>query len=106
MDHGLLSGARSCLATGGAGGRWIGFSGGVKLTDMLPAGSSVEGLRLIWYDDDGRPPGLTFNGVGVEFSVPEVLRFKGYVAYSGSKSIICFRTARSRSWSALMAASP
>jgi len=62
------------------GGKWIGFSGGLKLVDGLSAGASVEGLRVIWYDD-GRSTRVTLNGVGVEFEVPDVLRFKGAVAY-------------------------
>lgn len=62
------------------GGKWIGFSGGLKLVDGVRAGASVEGLRITWYDD-GRDTKFTFNGVGVEFEVPEVLRFKGAVSY-------------------------
>src|SRR3972149_5203564 len=64
------------------GGKWIGLSGGIKLVEGLPAGASVEGLRIVWYDN-GKPPSLTFNGVGVEFQVPGVLQFKGAIAYSG-----------------------
>lgn len=62
------------------GGKWVGFSGELKLVDGMRAGASVEGLRLTWFDD-GRPPALTLNGVGVEFEVPGVLRFKGAVSY-------------------------
>lgn len=62
------------------GGKWAGFSGGLKLVDGLPVGASVEGLRLTWYED-GRGPQISFNGIGVEFEVPDVLRFKGAVAY-------------------------
>jgi hypothetical protein len=62
------------------GGKWIGFSGGLKLVDGLSAGASVEGLRLTWYED-GRPVDITLNGVGVEFAIPDVLHFKGAVAY-------------------------
>ncbi len=62
------------------GGKWIGFSGGLKLVDGLSAGASVEGLRVTWYED-GRKPSISFNGVGVEFEVPGTLRFKGEVAY-------------------------
>ncbi|MCP4257776.1 MAG: hypothetical protein GY774_09655 [Planctomycetes bacterium] len=65
------------------GGKWIGFSGGLKLVDGLSAGASVEGLRITWYDDD-RDTKITFNGVGVEFEVPEVLCFKGAVSYDGN----------------------
>ncbi|MBN9388987.1 MAG: hypothetical protein J0I20_13255 [Chloroflexi bacterium] len=61
-------------------GKWIGFSGGIKLVEGLPAGASVEGLRITWYED-GRDANITLNGVGVEFEVPDVLRFKGSVSY-------------------------
>lgn len=61
------------------GGKWVGFSGGLKLVDGMKAGASVEGLRVNWYPD--RPPSLTLNGVGVEFEVPGVLSFKGSVSY-------------------------
>ena len=62
------------------GGKWIGFSGGLKLVDGMPAGASVEGLRITWYED-GRQTKITLNGVGVEFEIPEVLKFKGAVSY-------------------------
>ena len=61
------------------GGKWIGFSGSLKLVDGLQAGASVEGLRLTWYDD--RAPQISFNGLGIEFEVPGVIRFKGEVSY-------------------------
>jgi hypothetical protein len=60
-------------------GKWIGFSGGLKLVDNFSAGASVEGLRITWYPDGDTK--ITLNGVGVEFEVPEVLRFKGEVSY-------------------------
>lgn len=62
------------------GGKWIGFSGGLRLVEGLPAGASVEGLRVIWYED-GRPTRITLDGVGVEFEVPGVVRFQGAVSY-------------------------
>lgn len=61
------------------GGRWLGFSGGLKLVDGLSAGASVEGLRLSWYDNS--PPRLSLEGVGVELVVPDVLRFQGAVSF-------------------------
>ena len=65
------------------GGKWIGFSGGIKLVDGLPVGASVEGLRIVWYDDGSkRQPYVTFNGVGIDFGVPGVLKFKGAVSYN------------------------
>jgi hypothetical protein len=64
------------------GGKWIGFSGGVKLVEGLPAGASVEGLRVIWYDDgSGRGPRVSFRGIGIEFAVPDVFEFKGAISY-------------------------
>lgn len=62
------------------GGKWVGFSGGVSLVSGLPAGASVDGLRVTWFED-ARAPQLTLNGVGVEFEVPDVVHFKGAVAY-------------------------
>ncbi|NIS80195.1 MAG: hypothetical protein GTO14_08290, partial [Anaerolineales bacterium] len=61
------------------GGKWVGFSGGLKLVEGLPAGASVEGLRIIWHDTG--TPKITLNGVGVEFVVPNALKFKGFVSY-------------------------
>ena len=63
------------------GGKWIGFSGSIKLVDGLSIGGSVDGLRINWYDD-GRPTKVTLQGVGVELEIPEVLRFKGKVSYN------------------------
>lgn len=62
------------------GGKWVGFSGELKLVDGFTAGASVEGLRVTWYDD-GRQTKISFNGIGVEFEIPDVLYFKGDVAY-------------------------
>lgn len=61
------------------GGKWIGFSGGLNLVEGLTAGASVEGLRITWYDDGDTK--VTFEGVGVEFEVPDVLHFQGEVSY-------------------------
>ncbi|MGB1250220.1 MAG: hypothetical protein ACPG8W_06260 [Candidatus Promineifilaceae bacterium] len=62
------------------GGKWVGFTGGLKLVDGLSAGASVDGLRITWYDD-GRDSSITLNGVGVEMVIPEVLSFKGEIAF-------------------------
>jgi hypothetical protein len=63
------------------GGRWIGFSGGLRFVDGLSAGTSVEGLRVTWYEDN-REPTISLNGVGVEFAVPGTFSFRGFVSYS------------------------
>jgi hypothetical protein len=65
------------------GGQFIGFSGGLKLVDGLPAGASVEGLRIVWYPNGHTS--LTLKGLGVEFKVPEVLHFKGAVSYDDTE---------------------
>ena len=61
------------------GGRWIGFSGSIKLVDGIGLGGSVDGLRIAWYPD-GRID-ITLDGVGVELEIPGTLRFKGSVSY-------------------------
>jgi hypothetical protein len=63
------------------GGKWIGFSGGMRLVDGLSAGASVEGLKVTWYDDGSHDPKVTLEGVGVDFEVPDVVSFKGHVSY-------------------------
>lgn len=62
------------------GGRWIGFSGALQLVDGMPAGASVDGLRITWYTD-GRPVAISLDGVGVTLTIPGVLEFDGFVAY-------------------------
>lgn len=64
------------------GRKWIGCSGGLSLVEGLPAGASVEGLRIIWRDGDPGSTTITLNGVGVKFEVPNVLTFAGFVAYN------------------------
>src|SRR5258708_233511 len=71
------------------GGRYIGMSGCVKLVKGLAAGASVEGLRLVWYDD-GRLPALSFNGIGVSFATP-ALAFYGQVSYTQNGNAHEFR---------------
>lgn len=60
------------------GGKWVGFSGGLRLVEGLSAGASVEGLRVTWYPNGDT--NLTLEGASVEFEVPDVLRFKGEVS--------------------------
>ena len=64
------------------GTKWIGFSGGIKLVEGLPVGASVEGLRISW---KGKETSVSFNGIGVQFEVPGVLRFSGAVSYVEDK---------------------
>ncbi len=62
------------------GTKWVGLSGGIKLIDALPAGVSVEGLRIV-AEEDWSNPRFTLTGVGVELEIKDVLYFKGAVAY-------------------------
>jgi hypothetical protein len=61
------------------GRNYAGFSGSIMLVEGLPAGASVEGLRVLW--GGGMDPEVTFNGVGVAFLVPDVLFFNGKIAF-------------------------
>ncbi|MEM6434681.1 MAG: hypothetical protein AAF773_12640, partial [Cyanobacteria bacterium P01_D01_bin.115] len=61
------------------GSRWIGLNGGLRLLGDLPAGASVEGLRITW--DENELQGIRFDGIDLEFEIPNVLRFSGQVAY-------------------------
>lgn len=63
------------------GSKWIGFSGGIKLVDGLPAGVSVDGLRITSNHDWTATPDFTLSGVGVELELKNVLYFKGAVAF-------------------------
>lgn len=67
------------------GGKWIGFSGALRLADGVRAGASVEGLRITWYEGQPERTALTLNGVGVEFEVPNVLRFQGAISYEAAR---------------------
>ena len=63
------------------GRRWVGVDGGLRLTELLPAGASAKGLRVIW--DPSRPtqlPEIRLDGVGIYFGVPGVFAFEGEVA--------------------------
>ena len=66
------------------GGKWISFSGGLNLVAGMPAGASVEGLRITWYED-GRPIKISLNGVKVNFEIPNTLKFTGEVSYSSEQ---------------------
>ena len=61
------------------GTKWIGCSGAVKLVDGLPAGASVEGLRIT-AEGDWSKPRISFDGVGVELDA-KAFYFKGAVSY-------------------------
>ena len=76
--------ARIGFGRGSDGGHWLGVSGGLKLVEGLPATTSVEGLRVSWYDD-GRTA-VTFSGVAVALEIKDVLSLSGAVSYDAAAS--------------------
>jgi len=62
--------------------QWLGFSGEIALLDELPLAGSVDGLKFLWRKDEpGSDVEARLEGVGVEFEIPNALRFDGRVAY-------------------------
>ncbi len=68
------------------GEKYIGFNGSLDLVKGIPAGASVEGLRITWNDGPNPNPRITMKGVGVDYKVPGTLDFKGEVSYNESSS--------------------
>lgn len=71
------------LGKNDAGENWIGFNGAIKLLEGVPAGASVEGLRILWGGSAGVH--VTLEGVGVELEIPGVLKIAGKVSLSSEK---------------------
>ncbi len=68
------------------GRNWIGFNGAVRILEGIPAGASVEGVRIIWGGPiPGDPTRLTLEGVGVDVTIPGVVRFAGKVSLTGAE---------------------
>lgn len=61
------------------GDREIAVDAAVQLSTSMPAGASAKGLRLR-FDKSWKYEGLSFDGIGVTFTVPKVLTFKGDLA--------------------------
>ena len=63
------------------GRRWFGVDGAIRLTELLPAGASARGLRVIWDPDrPDAPPSLALEGIGVFFGIADAFGFEGEVA--------------------------
>lgn len=58
------------------GGRWIGLSGGIEVSEGMPMKGSVDGLKI--YLD---PPALKVGGIALAFDVKDVLGFSGFVRF-------------------------
>lgn len=64
--------------------QWVGLAGTVDLGDDIPACASAEGLRFTWKPNpNGGIPdvSVSFEGIGVKFTVPGVFSFDGKVSY-------------------------
>jgi len=57
---------------------WIGFSGGVRIMEGVPAGASVDGLRILWGGD--QDPALRLEGIAVSLEVPGAFKMAGSVS--------------------------
>ena len=60
--------------------RWLGFSGGLHLIDMLPAGASVKGLQVSWATSGSLEMQISMDGVGLELNVPDAFSLQGDVS--------------------------
>ncbi len=74
------------------GGREIGLDAKVELSTSIPAGASAKGLRLS-FDPKWAYKGLSFDGIGVHFTIPKVLEFKGELAMKGQGDQTAFEGA-------------
>ena len=71
------------------GRAWVGLNGSIKLHESLPAGVSVEGLKVSW--KAGEEINFSLEGVGVELAVKGVFSFKGKVALFKTNEATGFR---------------
>ena len=60
--------------------RWLGFSGGLHLIDMLPAGASVKGFQVSWATSGSLEVQISMDGVGLELDVPNAFSLQGDVS--------------------------
>jgi len=65
--------------------KWIGLSGRIYIIKELKTEASVEGLRIKWWDSGETE--VELQGVGVDFEIPDVLKFDGKVAFDGTEEI-------------------
>ena len=68
------------IVEGSVNDRWFGLTGGIRFTEFLPSGISVDGLR-VKFGPSYATPSISFEGIGLDFGVPSVFHFVGDVAY-------------------------
>jgi len=71
--------SRLGFTTQANGDREMAVDAAIKLSTSMPAGASAKGLRLR-FDKSWNHLGTSFDGIGVEFTVPKVLHFIGDLA--------------------------
>jgi hypothetical protein len=71
------------------GHAWVGLNGAIKLHESLPAGVSVEGLKVSW--KDGEPVNFSLEGIGVELAVKGTFSFIGKAAFFQTNEASGFR---------------
>ena len=59
---------------------FLSFSGGIQLSQLLPAGVSAKGLQVLWNPADPSDVKLRCEGIGVNFEIKDTLAFDGSVA--------------------------
>lgn len=62
------------FGTDSNGDKWIGFNGDINLVEGLTLGGSVRGLQI-----NITHPGVTFQGVSIDFAIPDVLTINGEI---------------------------
>lgn len=71
------------------GRAWVGLNGSIKLHESLPAGVSVEGLKVSW--KEGEPVNFSLEGIGVELAVKGTFSFVGKAAFFQTNEASGFR---------------
>ena len=59
--------------------KWVGFSGGIQIVQALPLRGGVEGLKVMW--DENNNFKLKIGGVYLAFEIKDVLTFDGSVFF-------------------------
>ncbi len=69
------------------GRKWFGLNGAVRLVEGVSAGASVDGLKIVWDDSGSTAPQVTFNGIGVDMKIPNVLDLQGAISYADMRFV-------------------
>jgi hypothetical protein len=89
IEHATMELTKFGLGKTNGGRKWIGFNGGITITDGIPAGFSVTGLRFEFGGD--RATSVSLEGIGIEFEKEDKVRFKGEVSLKQREGYNQFR---------------